>query len=153
MSQRVLNQRLWFTDNRISLAPSSIPGAGLGVFARKHIPAGTIIETSPVLLFSADIYNAIDKPTDLGARNILSDYPFSWSKGRSALAFGWGSLFNHSDRPNVSFKNITEESDGYNALQFRVMKNIAVGEELFIRYAWDTSSLWFMNQEAKPDNV
>jgi len=52
--------------------------------ASRAIPAQTIIEISPVLLFAKDEYNAHGKHT------LLDHYTFNWRDGRMALALGLG---------------------------------------------------------------
>ena len=52
------------------------------------------------------------------------------------LALGLGSLFNHSETPNVDFRR-----DGPNAtIRYYAARDIEQGEELFIFYG---SELWF----------
>lgn len=55
--------------------------------ASRPIPAQTLIEVSPVLLFSADEYEAHGKYT------ALDHYTFKWRDGRMALALGLGWYF------------------------------------------------------------
>ena len=54
--------------------------------ATRAISAQTIIETSPVLLFAKDEYDAHGKHT------LLDHYTFNWRDGRMALALGLGEL-------------------------------------------------------------
>ena len=63
--------------------------AGRGVFATKEIPAGTLLEVSPVLVFPAKEYEQHGRHTQ------LDSYTFIWNKessGKSdmALALGLG---------------------------------------------------------------
>ena len=44
----------FFIDPRVRIDTSSIEGAGVGCFAAEDIPARTIIESCPVILFSPD---------------------------------------------------------------------------------------------------
>ncbi|KAG6877127.1 hypothetical protein C0993_010079 [Termitomyces sp. T159_Od127] len=72
----------------------------------------------------------------LGKFTVLDDYTFKWSDGRMALALGLGSLFNHSEQPNVSYVlDRSTESIGYTTV-----RDIAPGEELCIFYG---HNLWF----------
>ena len=52
--------------------------------ACREIPAQTLIEVSPVLLFSAQEY------AEHGKHTVLDHYTFVWRDGRMALALGLG---------------------------------------------------------------
>ena len=64
------------------------PGAGRGIFASQAIPGNTVIEISPVLLFSPEEYSAH------GQYTVLDSYTFIWEKRSTgstmALALGLG---------------------------------------------------------------
>lgn len=64
------------------------PGAGRGIFASQPIPGNTVIEISPVLLFSPEEYSAH------GQYTVLDSYTFIWEKRSTgstmALALGLG---------------------------------------------------------------
>ncbi|KAF7299058.1 Histone-lysine methyltransferase Set7 [Mycena indigotica] len=103
---------------------------GRGLVANQPIAAHTLIETSPVLLFSKDEWESHGKHT------ILDHYTFNWKNGSMALALGLGSLFNHSDTPNVSY-TIQPDSD---MIIYTTTRAIEQDEELCIYYG---SKLWF----------
>lgn len=87
---------------------------------------GTLVGTSPVLLFTQEEYQ----------RRGRHDYTFKWPDGRIALALGLGSLFNHSDSPNVSYAlDPTTEF-----IRYTTTKNVDVDEEMRISYR---HNLWF----------
>ena len=77
-----------------------IRGKGRGVFARRPIEEGEIIERVPVIVIPADQVG--DDP----GRNGLAGYVFAWGRGTVALALGYGSLYNHSYEPNARYKDI-----------------------------------------------
>ncbi|KIY71723.1 cytidine deaminase-like protein [Cylindrobasidium torrendii FP15055 ss-10] len=110
-------------------------GKGRGVFATQTIPPQKIIEISPVLLFGADEYDAHGKHT------ALDHYTFKWPGARLALALGLGSLFNHSENPNVSFELDTSTE----SIRYKTFTTIAPGEELCIFYG---HNLWFLDVNA-----
>ena len=141
----------WFISPDIELAESGIPNAGMGVFAKNDIPARTIFESSPVIIVS---HNTFDELNNIhpGIRHTLSDYPFAWINGNSAIALGWGGLINHSFEPNCQWRLRTMEEHGYDAIVFRTKRLIKAGEELFIRYVWDNNRLWFVDDDA-PDST
>jgi tRNA-specific adenosine deaminase 3 len=57
---------------------------GKELLASRAIPAHTVIEIDPVLLFTRDEYEAHGKHT------ILDQYTFKWRGGQMALALGLG---------------------------------------------------------------
>jgi len=96
---------------------------GRGVFARRPIPEGAVIERVPVLVLPA----ALLAPG--GRRARLADYCFVWGRRTVALALGFGSLYNHSRRPNACCDDQAPETKVYRAL-----RDIAQGEEITINY-------------------
>ncbi|KAH9949884.1 hypothetical protein B0H21DRAFT_72779 [Amylocystis lapponica] len=109
-------------------------GKGRGVFASRDMDAHVVIEISPVLLFTSAEYEAHGKHT------ILDHYTFVWRDGRFALALGLGSLFNHSEAPNVSYSlDPTTES-----IRYMTTRRISEGEELCIFYG---HTLWFQSAD------
>lgn len=52
--------------------------------ATRGILPGTLIDVSPVLLFSKEDYDAYAKKT------VIDDYAFVWGDGRMALVLGLG---------------------------------------------------------------
>jgi SET domain-containing protein len=117
---------------------------GRGVFARQDIPAGTLIERAPVILMPrSDLYldPAGIQQTNAGANQKLelSWYAFSWESITPdviGLALGYGSIYNHSFHPNASYTPIALD-----LLDFRSLRPIAAGEEIFISYDADLSIL------------
>lgn len=83
-----------------------------------------------MLLFSKEEYQNHGKYT------ILDQYTFKWPDGRMALALGLGSLFNHSEQPNVTYSlDVATDSIRYTAV-----RDVQEGEELCIFYG---HKLWF----------
>ncbi|KAI0338908.1 hypothetical protein BDW22DRAFT_1362213 [Trametopsis cervina] len=124
-----------------------VEGKGRGVFAQRDISPHTTIEISPVLLFTPDEYR------EHGRHTVLDHYTFKWKSGQMALALGLGSLFNHSEIPNVSYK-LDPETE---SIIYTTTRHINSNEELCIFYG---HSLWFQPSEAmhrpaaeeEPDN-
>ena len=56
-------------------------------------------------------------------------YVFEWGEGKVALALGFGSLYNHSYRPNARYNDV-----GPQAKAFQALRDIAVGEEITVNY-------------------
>ncbi|KAJ7758482.1 hypothetical protein DFH07DRAFT_449881 [Mycena maculata] len=132
-------------------------GKGRGVFASRTIASQTVVEISPVLLFNKEEYEQHGKLGRLVAAlssahfrkynrfTILDDYTFKWKNGNMALALGLGSLFNHSNSPNVSY-TIDSSTD---SIVYTVTRNIEPDEELCIYYG---SNLWFDPAESSAGN-
>ncbi len=137
----------WFIHSDLRLGESTIPGAGTGVFATADIPARTVIESCPVIIMAHNTFNELNS-IHPGVRHILSDYPFQWTNGRSAICLGWGGIINHSFEPNAQWRLRTKEEHGFDALVFRLKRNIKAGEEIFVRYVWDADKLWFVDEDA-----
>lgn len=96
-----------------------IRGKGRGVFARRFIPAETVIERVPVLTVPAE---------DLEA-TALAGHCFVWGRDTVGLPLGYGSLYNHSYRPNAC-----QEDRAPQTKIFRALRDIQPGEEITINY-------------------
>ncbi|KAJ7459772.1 cytidine deaminase-like protein [Mycena latifolia] len=105
-------------------------GKGRGVFAARAIAKHTVVEISPVLLLGKEEYETHGRFT------ILDEYAFKWKNGSMALALGLGSLFNHSNSPNLSY-TIDTSTD---SIRYTTTRNVKLDEELCIYYG---SNLWF----------
>ena len=97
----------------------SAPGKGRGVFARKDIKKGVVFETVPLIVF--------ENHECEGSK--MATYVFEWTKKTSAIALGYGSLYNHSFQPNSRYY------DGRNDTKiFMALRDIKAGEELTVNY-------------------
>jgi SET domain-containing protein len=117
----------------IYLAASSRHGTG--VFAGRSFAAGEVIERSPVFVFPPEQLAHIDE-------TVLHGYYFDWTDGAGALALGFGSLYNHSYRPNACYHHDHDEE----LVVYEAIVAIAAGEEITINYNGDPESLdalWF----------
>jgi hypothetical protein len=79
-----------------------VRGKGRGIFARRPIEADEVIETCPVLVLPSGSIE--DFSAGIGA------YVFEWGRGKLALALGYGSLYNHSYRPNARYVDLAERT-------------------------------------------
>lgn len=102
-----------------------VKGKGRGVFARQPIRAGAVIERVPVLVIPYG-----EDEWDSG----LAPYYFAWGRGTVALALGYGSLYNHSYRPNARYDDIGQLTKVFTAL-----RDIPPGEEITVNYNGDPS--------------
>ncbi len=111
---------------------------GRGVFTRKPLKAGTIIETAPVIIMSADDRTHLDK-------TLLHDYIFEWQPGGEhmcCMALGWVPLYNHSYTSNCEYFMDYEDQTMY----IKTVRAIQANEELTINYngPWDDrKKVWF----------
>ena len=98
---------------------------GRGVFTREDIPRRSLIEIAPLLI-------AKIKPGDEG----YFDYVlYEWGKNEYALALGFGSLYNHSIKPNADYE--LSEHCGLPNILIRSIKKIKKFEEITINYNGD----------------
>ncbi|KAG0212522.1 hypothetical protein BGX28_006120 [Mortierella sp. GBA30] len=125
--------------NQSSLQIQDCGAKGRGVITRSLIPSRTIIDISPILLFPTEEYSLHGQYTQ------LDHYTYRWQSGM-ALALGLGSMFNHSNRPNVGFQRDFENK----IIRYSALRDIQPGEELCISYG---PNLWFPDmEEEQPHN-
>ena len=110
---------------------------GRGVYATRDIKIGERFEISPVIILPKEEWEYLKKTK-------LFNYCFYWGENSdyTAIALGYGSLFNHSYTPNATFYN--NEVDL--SLDFYAITDIKNGEEIKINYNGepkDKSPLWF----------
>lgn len=119
---------------KIYLAQSKIPESGIGVFARFLIKKGEVIELAPILV--------LDFSEFFETRwNLLFEYYF-WMDDYVVLAWGYGSLYNHSKVPNCEYKIDIKQK----TITVCALKKILKGEELYFNYngsSSEKSPLWF----------
>lgn len=103
------------TDNR-----------GRGVFARRDIAAGELIEVCPVIVMDGS-----DEPGLLD-RTQLYNYYFAWGQKEesAAMALGYGSLYNHSYHANADhIRDLAGDE-----IRIYACRTIRSGEEITINY-------------------
>ena len=98
---------------------------GFGVFASEDIMEGEVLEECPLYLL--DMVRGESSPCMLDYR---FNYPKSNSWTHQAIAWGYGSLYNHSNDANADWRN----SEQTNTFEFYATKNIKKGEEIFLYY-------------------
>ena len=119
-----------------------IKGKGRGVFARRLISQGEVIERVPVLVLPV-----AETKTPSGTTR-MSGYCFEWGRGTVAVALGYGSLYNHSYQPNARYDDESGKTKVFSAL-----RDIAPGEEIVVNYNGapeDRTPVWFKVMEGKP---
>lgn len=99
---------------------------GRGVFADRDYREGELIEEAPVVVLY-EPFNELPAP--------LKTIVFNWgnlaqTKTCSAVALGFGSLYNHNNPANMRFAADSDRE----TLQYIAARDILVGEELTINY-------------------
>ena len=121
-------------------------GKGRGGFARRPIRKGEVIERVPVLVLEEEDYR---KEMDT---RILAGYVFAWGEGTIALALGYGSLYNHSYKPNARYQDVAPTTK-----QFVALRDIKPGEEVTVNYNGSPRSrakVWFsLAEDARPQGT
>ena len=110
---------------------------GRGVFTSEALPAGTLIECSPVIVMGQDARRLLDQ-------TLLHDYIFEWGeqKDKCCMALGYVSVYNHASRSNCEYE-MDYDND---TISITTVRDIEAGEELFINYNgdWDDDRpVWF----------
>jgi hypothetical protein len=123
---------------------------GWGVVSDRAITADRIVEIAPVLI----LFRAItDQHLNLKTR------VFDWGAlggrpGETALALGYGSIYNHGNPPNLRYRAIPRGISS--GLEFSAAREIAAGEELTVNYNGakgdivSTSDNWFETNQITP---
>jgi hypothetical protein len=112
-------QQLSETDDRFVLGPSTISGAGLGVFARVALAAGDVLPVLGVLVPAESVSDACTHYAD----------HHKFRVGDLLLVpVGFGGMVNHAAEPNLEKVVVGQR------VLLRAQRPIAAGEELFFRY-------------------
>jgi hypothetical protein len=109
----------------IYLKSSELGGKyGRGVFTNKNFEPGDVIELAPYI-----------EDLDENFKGVIRNYIFTKDNTLSVIAFGFGSMYNHSDNPNARW----EIDKLY--VKIKCIKPIKKDEEIFISYGdpyWKT---------------
>ena len=99
-----------------------------GVFATKDYKKGDIIEICPTISEETSKF-----------QGILKDYIFKYDDKYSLVAFGFCSMYNHSDDYNVLWTALSKDQ-----IKFYASKDIKKGEEILTSYSdsyWKTRNI------------
>ncbi|MBX9582178.1 MAG: SET domain-containing protein-lysine N-methyltransferase [Gemmataceae bacterium] len=107
-------------DGRFAVGPSTVPGAGRGLFARVDLPAGAVLAVVGVLVRR-------DSPADV-CTHFADRHKLRVGDDLLLIPTGFGGLVNHSTTPNLE-----RLADG-DRVFFRTLRPVVAGEELFFRY-------------------
>lgn len=121
---------------------------GRGVYATQDIAKGEIIETVPMIVMPRiQVFpEGCDESTKALSR--ISWYVFEWTPERgvpmTALALGYGSLYNHSYSANARYVQAGKDS-----MNFIAVKSIKKGQEIFVNYNGSPNSKTKVDFEVK----
>ncbi|MEI7964805.1 MAG: SET domain-containing protein-lysine N-methyltransferase [Chitinophagaceae bacterium] len=110
---------------------------GRGVYTRERIPAGTVIEVSPVIVMEQKDRPMLDQ-------TLLHDYIFEWGKNKDqcCMALGLIPMYNHDYKSNCEYFMDFEDD----SIFVKTVRVIEKGEELTINYNGDWNNparVWF----------
>jgi len=127
-----------FASDKVYISQSKIFNAGRGVYARRDIKKDEIIEKCPVIeVPEHDMANLRE--------SFLVTYFFYFGKNkeRLAVALGFGSIYNHTHKPNAKY----EIKPAKNSIDFIALNDIKKDDEITVNYnpgiPKNKSSLWF----------
>ena len=128
------------SSHKIYINKSGIPNADRGVFAKHDIKKGEIIERCPIIEISKNDTSNLKE-------SILVTYFFYFGKNkeRIAVALGFGSIYNHSYKPNATYKIKPREK----TIDFIALDDINKNDEITFNYYNSNKSndkkspLWF----------
>lgn len=120
-----------------SLFIANTPTMNRGVFTSAAIQNGTIIEIAPVIVMNQTERALLDQTK-------LHDYIFEWGDqlDHCVVALGYISMYNHSYSSNCEYE-MDFEND---IMRIKTVRDVEMGEELFINYNGDWNNntpLWF----------
>lgn len=132
---------------QIFIGMSSITHGGRGVFAARSFKADELIEECPIIYLTPEDYLHAKQTT------LLNYYFLNEPENRSAIALGYGSLYNHSYKPNATYKKHLDEG----LIQFYAIKDIQKDEEITVNYNYgdpdSKKQLWIKEIEPYKDNA
>jgi SET domain-containing protein len=110
---------------------------GRGVYTKRAIVAGTLIELAPVIVMNGEERKQLDQ-------TLLHDYIFEWgeNKEQCCMALGLIPVYNHSYQSNCEYEMYFSKE----VIAVKAVRDIKAGEELFINYNgdWDNKGkVWF----------
>lgn len=108
------------TDDRFYVAPSTLPGAGHGLFARVPLKEGSRLLVIGVL---------VQANSDSDRCTAFADAHKFRAGDQLLIPLGFGAMVNHSPVPNLA--TVIEG----NAVHLQLLRDVAAGEELFFTYS------------------
>ena len=125
------------TSDKVYVGMSKIQNAGRGVFAKSNINKNDIIESCPIIEMPKHDVSTLNKSS-----LVTYFFYFGKDKERLAVTLGFGSLYNHSYKPNATFK--IKGAKGL--IDFVALNDIKKDTEITFNYRHgnkNKSPLWF----------
>ncbi len=115
-----------FISDKVYINKSKIPNADRGVFARNEIKKGETIERCPIIEISKNDTAALKD-------SFLVTYFFYFGKNKEkiAVALGFGSIYNHSYKPNAKY----EIKPNNKVIEFTAIGAINKDDEITFNYS------------------
>ena len=126
------------TSDKVYISKSGIFKAGRGVLARVDIAKGEIIERCPIIEVPKNDVSILRE-------SVLATYFFYFGKGKKhlAIALGFGSIYNHSNKANATFEVKPKKM----IIEFVAKENIKKDTEITFNYYGSKKTkkkpLWF----------
>jgi hypothetical protein len=92
------------------------------IIAARPFMAGELVHVAPVVVV----------PNEQVA-GVLENYVYTWRRGRSAIALGFGSLFNHSKTPTLCLQKYPTKR----LIMYWAIRSIDAETELTIDYGYE----------------
>jgi SET domain-containing protein len=125
-------------SDKVYINKSKILNASRGVFAKRDIKKYKIIERCPIIEVPKNDRSNLREST-----LVTYFYYFGKNKEQLAIALGFGSIYNHSYKPNATFKIKHKDM----IIDFVALKDIKKDDEITVNYNNrgnpKKSPLWF----------
>jgi SET domain-containing protein len=112
-----------------------VPGKGKGVFSMDPLANGDLIECCPTIKLTPEESVPVEK-------TVLEKWLFVRKTGGLSVALGFGSLYNHSFKPNAQYIWNEDET----IINIVAVKDIPPHTEIVFNYHWDPNDMtpiWF----------
>lgn len=125
------------SSDKVYISDSKKPNAGRGVFAIRNIKKGEIIEICPVIEISKDDAHRVNE-----TKLVTYIFYLGKKKDQSIIALGYGSIYNHSYKPNAKYVREYKQR----TIKFTAIGNIKKNMEITVNYNQGNRKkypLWF----------
>ena len=95
-----------------------------GMYCTEDIQMDSVIEICPIIVIPGE------QAREIVRGYVLYEYYFEWKRDSIAIALGYGSLYNHSEKPNAVFE--PDYKGQY--IIFKAVKVIPAGAEILVDY-------------------
>ena len=119
---------------------ADVDGCGRGVFTRRFIPKGGVIETCPVIVCTAREYRLLKQTVLI---NYVFEFPTRFRAGKcrrytgTCIPLGFAMLYNHSNEPNATWWACPKQR----LIKFKSLRDIQADEQITYNYGWSEYEL------------